>query len=404
MDSQEKWLSIIGIGEDGIDSLTPLAKFHLDRAKVIFGGDRHLAMLSPNDTREKIVWSSPLSHSLEEIIRRQGQSVCVLASGDPLCYGIGTTMLRRIPITAMTIIPSPSAFSLACAKLGWSFTEVETLSLCGRDPAVLNYFLYPWGRLLILSADRHTPAIVAKMLVEKGYSQTHMTVLEHLEGDRERCLTGIAATWNLVDIADLNLIALTCVADTETLPLSRLAGLPDVAYHHDGQLTKKEVRAITLAALSPLPGQLLWDVGAGCGSISIEWLRCHPRCRAVAMEQNPKRLQFLADNASALGVPHLQIISGEAPKSLEGLPQPDAIFIGGGVTIPHMLETCWNALPLGGRLVANAVTIESEQILFQWQQQIGGELTRVAIQRAEPIGKFLGWKAFSPITQWMAFK
>lgn len=404
MDSQEKWLSLIGIGEEGIIGLTPLAKWHLDRAEVIFGGVRHLAMLPLDDPREKIVWSTPLSHSLEEISRRQGQAVCVLASGDPLCYGIGSTLLRHIPITAMTIIPSPSAFSLACAKLGWSSTEVETLSLCGRDPALLNYFLYPGSRLLILSADKNTPAVVAKLLVARGYGQTPMTVLEHLGGNLERCLTGIAASWHLADGADLNLIALSCVADPETLALSRLAGLPDLAYHHDGQLTKKEVRAITLAALNPLPGQLLWDVGAGCGSISLEWLRCHPRCRAVAIEQNSKRLQFIADNASALGVPHLQIISGEAPRALEGLPQPDTIFIGGGLTTPHVLETCWKALAPGGRLVANGVTIESEQMLLQGQQQIGGELTRIAIQRAEPIGKFLGWKAFAPITQWIAIK
>jgi precorrin-6Y C5,15-methyltransferase (decarboxylating) len=322
-----------------------------------------------------------------------------------MCFGIGVTLTRRIPLEEMTIIPAPSAFSLACARLGWSLTDVEMLSLCGRDPALLNAFLYPNARWLILSAGKQTPATVAQMLAEKGYSQSEILVLEHLGGNSERIIKGIAATsWNATDIADLNAIAVTCIADSDTISLSRLPGLPDRVYHHDGQLTKKEVRAITLAALAPLPGQLLWDVGAGCGSIGIEWMRSHIRCRAIAIEQNSKRLQYIADNAAALGVPNLKIVAGEAPQILENLPQPNTIFIGGGLTADNLLETCWNALPVGGRLVANAVTVESEQKLLQWQGKVGGELTRIAISKAEPVGKFLGWKAIAPITQWIVVK
>lgn len=400
----KKWLSIIGLGEDGLSGLTLIARSLFNNAEVIVGGDRHLAMLIENDQREKLVWTSPIEHSIEEIVRRRGQSVCVLASGDPMCFGIGVTLMRRIPLEEMTIIPSPSAFSLACARLGWSLTEVETLSLCGRDSTLLNAFLYPNARLLILSAGKQTPAMVAKILVERGYGQSEITVLEHLGGDRERIVKGIAALWDATDIADLNAIAVNCLADSDTIPLSRLPGLPDRAYHHDGQLTKKEVRAITLAALAPLPGQLLWDVGAGCGSIGVEWMRSHSRCRAIAIEQNTQRLQYIADNASTLGVPHLKIVAGEAPEILENLPQPDTIFIGGGLTADNLLETCWNALPIGSHLVANAVTVESEQKLLQWQGKVGGELTRIAISRAEPVGKFLGWKAIAPITQWIAVK
>jgi precorrin-6Y C5,15-methyltransferase (decarboxylating) len=242
------------------------------------------------------------------------------------------------------------------------------------------------------------------MLVETGYSQSEIIVLEHLGGDYERIIKGIAASWNITDIADLNIIAVTCIADSDTTPLSRLPGLPDHAYHHDGQLTKKEIRAVTLAALAPLPGQLLWDVGAGCGSISIEWMRSHARCRAIAIEQNSKRLRYIADNAAALGIPHLKIVAGEAPTTLKDLPQPDTIFIGGGLTAANLLETCWDALPVGGRLVANTVTVESEQKLLQWQKKVGGELTRIAISRAEPVGKFLGWKAIAPVTQWVVVK
>jgi precorrin-6B C5,15-methyltransferase / cobalt-precorrin-6B C5,C15-methyltransferase len=404
--TQEKWLSIIGIGEDGSTGLSPTARSLIDRATIIFGGSRHLAMLPdtlPN-CRERLVWESPLERSVQKIVRSRGKSVCVLASGDPMCYGIGVTILRQISIAEMIIIPAPSAYSLACARLGWSLTEVELLSLCGRDPASLNGFFAPHLRLLILSADRHTPAIVARMLTDKGYGKSRIIVLERMGGVGERTIEGIANHWHVENLDNLNTIAITCIADADTIPFAKVAGLPDNSYHHDGQLTKREVRAITLAALAPLPHQLLWDVGAGCGSISIEWLRSHPSCRAIAIEQNSTRRQYIADNAISLGVPHLQIVAGKAPEALQELPQPDAIFIGGGVTVPLLLETCWNALPQGGRLVVNAVTVESELKLLQWQEKYGGELIRIAIQRTEPIGKFLGWKAMSPVTQWSVLK
>lgn len=399
-----KWLSIVGIGEDGLLGLSPCALKLLDRAKIIVGGDRHLAMLPPDDAREKLTWTSPIDISVNEIIRLRGQSICVLASGDPMCYGIGVTLTRHIPITEITIIPANSAFSLACSRLGWSFAEVEMLSLCGRSSALIHSFIYPGARLLILSAGKQTPKIVAQILTKRGFSDSKIVVLERMGGEFERIIEGVAASWNETDIADLNTIAVTCIADAGVTFLSRLAGLPDAAYHHDGQLTKREVRAVTLAALAPLPGQLLWDVGAGCGSIGIEWMRSYRGCSAIAIEQNTTRLQYIADNAAALGTPNLKIIAGNAPAALKDLPQPDTIFIGGGLTTENLFETCWNALPSGGKLVANAVTVESEQKLFQWHSELGGELTRIAIQRAEPIGKFLGWKAMSPVTQWVAVK
>ncbi|WP_017304346.1 bifunctional cobalt-precorrin-7 (C(5))-methyltransferase/cobalt-precorrin-6B (C(15))-methyltransferase [Spirulina subsalsa] len=402
--SQSKWLSIIGIGEDGLEGLSPVGRSLLSLASVIVGGERHLAMLPPEDRREKLLWTSPLQDSLEEIMRRRGQAVCVLASGDPMCYGIGVTLTRHIPLAEMTIIPAPSAFSLACSRLGWSLSEVETLSLCGRPPALLNGVLYPGAQLLVLSADAQTPAMVCQMLTEKGFGESPITVLEHLGSPKERHLQGIANRWDLRDIAALNVIAITCVSSHPlTLP-PRLPGLPDSAYQHDGQLTKRQVRAVTLATLAPLPGQLLWDVGAGCGSIGIEWMRCDRRCQSIAIEHHPTRLQYIADNATALGTPHLKIVAGKAPQALHDLPQPDAIFIGGGITTPDLLETCWAALPEGGRLVCNTVTVESELILLQWQRKLGGELTRISIQKAEPVGQFLGWKAMAPVTQWVIVK
>ncbi|MBE9008440.1 precorrin-6y C5,15-methyltransferase (decarboxylating) subunit CbiE [Fortiea sp. LEGE XX443] len=401
---RQKWLSIIGVGEDGLQGLSAIAHSIIAQAEIIIGGDRHLAMLPIDEQREKIAWSSPFSASITEIIRRRGQLTCILASGDPMCYGVGVTLMRHIPMSEITIIPAPSAFSLACARLGWSLTEVETISLCGRPSALLAYYIYPGAKLLILSEGRETPKIVAEILTNRDYGNSKITVLERMGGIHEQIVEATAASWNQTEIAALNTIAVDCIADVGVVPLARIPGLPDEAYHHDGQLTKREVRAVTLSTLAPIPGELLWDVGAGCGSISIEWMRTHPRCRAIAIEQNSSRLQYIADNAAALGTPNLQIISGKAPLALTELPTPDAIFIGGGVTAEGLFDICWQALRPGGRLVANVVTIEGEQTLFKWYEKVGGNFTRIAIQRAEPIGKFLGWKAMAPVTQWIAMK
>jgi precorrin-6B C5,15-methyltransferase / cobalt-precorrin-6B C5,C15-methyltransferase len=265
----------------------------------------------------------------------------------------------------------------------------------------LNAVLYPGARILVLSADRTTPATVAEILRHQGYAQTQITVLEHLAGPQERLVTGLAADWSHT-VADLNTIALQCPADAPRQ--SRFPGLPDASYRHDGQLTKREVRAITLSTLAPVPGERLWDVGAGSGSIGIEWMRSSPRCQAIAIEHHPDRLQNITTNAHTLGVPNLQIIAGKAPATLTDLPTPDAIFIGGGLTVPEVFETCWAALRSGGRLVANGVTIETEQRIFELHQQYGGEINRIAIQRAEPVGKFLGWKAMAGVTQWWVVK
>ena len=400
----QKWLSVVGIGEDGLAGLGELAHSLIAQAEILVGGARHLAMLPPDDPREKLPWKTPLEATVEQLIRRRGQSICILASGDPMCHGIGVTLLKRIPLSEMTIVPAISAFSLACARLGWSLAEVETFSLTNRPPAVIASAFYSGARLLVLSADNQTPEIVANLLRQQGFGNSQMTVLERMGGAKERRIEGVAATWKVTELANLNTIAIAVIADPGTIPLPRIPSLPDAAYHHDGQLTKREVRALTLSALAPIPGQLLWDVGAGCGSIAIEWMRSHSRCRAIAIERHPTRQQYITDNAIALGVPDLKIIAGEAPSALKNLPQPDAIFIGGGVTTDTLFETCWNALPTGSRLVINAVTLESEQNVLQWHTMYGGELIRIGIQRAEAIGSFLGWKPFVPVTQWVTLK
>ena len=399
-----KWLSVVGIGEDGLSGLSAIARSLLDRAQIVVGGDRHLAMLPTDDTREQLVWTSPLQATIDEIVRRRGESICVLASGDPMCHGIGVTFSRWIPISEMTIIPAASAFSLMCARLGWALADVETFSLTNRPIASIALSLYPGARLLVLSADRHTPDLVAKMLTQRGFGSSLMTVFERMGAGLERRIEGVAAAWNESDLADLNAIAIEVVADRETMIFPRTSGLPDAAYLHDGQLTKREIRAVTLSSLAPIPSQLLWDVGAGCGSIAIEWMRSHRGCRAIAIERHPTRLQYIAENASNLGVPELKIITGSAPDALANLPQPNAIFIGGGVTAEALLETCWNALGEGGRLVVNAVTVESELKVLQWHSWHGGELIRIGIQRVGAIGSFQGWKLLAPVTQWAVVK
>ena len=398
----EKWLTVIGIGEDGLAGLNAVARSLIDSAEILVGGDRHLAML-PDDQRSRLVWGSPIEETIQQILSYRGKSVCILASGDPMWFGIGTTLSRRIPKEEILVIPSLSTFSLICARLGWSMTEVETISLCGRHPAILQAYIYPNAKLLILSSGAETPAIVAQALSDRGFGNSKVTVLEHLGGVKERIISTVANQLKTCpEFAELNAIAVQCIPNPDAKVFSRMAGLPDEAYHHDGQLTKREIRAITLSALAPNAGELLWDVGAGCGSISIEWMRSHPLCQAIAIEKS--RTHFITDNAIALGTPNLKIIAGMAPAVLQNLPMPDAIFIGGGATVPDLFETCWENLRSQGRLVANVVTIEGEQNLFRWQQKYGGTLTQISINRAEAIGSFLGWKPMRPVIQWKVIK
>jgi len=397
------WLAIVGLGEDGLEGLSPAARALVDKAELLVGGERHLAMVPP-DGRERLAWTSPLMTLVEEILRRRGQRICVLATGDPMAYGIGVTLAKRVPREEMTVLTAPSAFSLAAARLGWSLSDCDVLTLHGRPLALLQAYLLPGAKLLILSEDGKTPGQVAELLCERGYGDSGLTVLEHMGGPREELVEGTAATWGGRETADLNTIAVACVAGPGARLLPRAAGLPDEAFVHDGQMTKREVRAATLAALAPVPGQRLWDVGAGCGSIAVEWMRAAPRAEAVAIERKKERVAMIAANASALGTPKLEIVAGAAPAALEGLGAPDAVFIGGGLTTEGLLEACWSALQPGGRLVANAVTLEGEQALVAWRSRAGGGLVRIAVSRAEPVGPFTGWRPLMPVTQFQAQK
>jgi precorrin-6Y C5,15-methyltransferase (decarboxylating) len=398
-----RWLTIIGLGEEGLDGLTPAARKLIEGADTLVGGERHLAKV-PNGTAERLRWASPLKLTIEEILKRRERRVVVLATGDPLWFGIGVTLLRAVPAEETRIVPGVSAFALACARLGWPLAEVECLTLHGRSFAFLNGVVAPGARLLLLSHDGGTPAAVAKALTALGYGPSRLTVLEHMGGADERQLAGPAESWVAGEVLALNTIAVECIPGPDALVRARVPGLPDDAFRHDGQLTKREVRAATLAALAPTPGQRLWDIGAGCGSVAIEWLRSHRTLAAVAVEREAARCALINENAAALGVPHLELVEGEAPAALMDLPPPDAVFIGGGLTTAGLVERCWRALKPRGRLVANAVTVEGEARLFALRSEIGGDLTRIAISRAEPIGPYAGWRAHRPVTQLAAAK
>jgi len=399
-----RWLSIVGIGEGGWAELPPVARSLVEQAEFVVGGERHLAMLPANVAAPRISWATPLARTVDEILARRGRPVAVLASGDPLHFGIGVTLCRKVPADELLMLPTVSAFSLAAARLCWPIAECQCLTLHGRPLERFVSFLYPGARLLLLSHDGRTPAQVASELVRRGFGPSRLVLLEHMGGTRERILEATADSWSADPCADLNTLAVECRPGPGAAILPRLPGLPDDCFRHDGQLTKREVRAATLALLAPLPGQRLWDVGAGCGSIAIEWLRSGRNMKAFAVERNAARRRLIADNAGVLGTPELEIIAGAAPEALGGLAPPDAAFIGGGLGTPGLVEFCWTALPPGGRLVSNAVTVEGEAELARCRAVLGGCLTRISVSRAEPIGTRLGWRSLMPVTQWAAVK
>jgi len=389
------WLAVIGIGEEGWSGLSGTARSLIEGAALVVGGERHLALL-PKDPRETLAWRSPLSDTLPAIAERRGQRVVVLASGDPLHFGGGALLARHFAPEELIVLPSPSAFSLAAARLLWPLEDCVTLSLHGRALERLRLHLALGARLLALSNDGATPARVAQMLRQSGWGPSRLTVFEHLGGARERRLEATAAEWQAEHVADLNTIALQCKAGPDARLLSRRAGLPDDAFHHNGQLTKRAVRAASLAALAPMPGELLWDIGAGCGSIAIEWLRADHKMKAIAIERDATRAAFIAENAALLGVPEIEILRGEAPAAFAALPAPDAIFIGGGVSDEAIWDRAWPSLKAGGRLVANAVTLAGETALLQRHAALGGELTRIAVAHAE---NHRFWRQAMPVTQ-----
>ncbi|MDE0048322.1 MAG: precorrin-6y C5,15-methyltransferase (decarboxylating) subunit CbiE [Rhodospirillales bacterium] len=392
------WLTVIGIGEEGPDALAPAARALIEQAEVLIGGARHLAMI-PDGHARRMTWRSPLADTMDDIRAAQGRRVVVLATGDPFCFGIGTTLRRAFPEAGMLTIPAPSAFTLARARLGWSAEEVVGVTLHGRALETIRAHLAPGQRLLVLSHDGATPAQVAAQLTAVGYGASRLTVLAHMGGSDEARVSARADGWSEARVADLNTIAVECRAEGRVKRFRGAPGLPDRAFENDGQLTKREIRVQTLSALDPRPHALLWDVGAGAGSVAIEWLLSERTANAIAVERDGERCARIARNAAALGVPRLQVQQGAAPEALERLPVPDAVFVGGGLALPGLIETCWARLAAGGVLVANAVTLAGEAVLAEWAVRHEGTLTRLAVSRARPVGSHLAWRPLMPVTQ-----
>ena len=397
-------IAVVGIGADGWAGLGEAARAAILAADEIIGSKRQLALLPEAMTTARRPLPSPLEPLLEELSQRERGEVCVLASGDPMLHGIGSTLARRVGPERLDVHPHPSAFSLACARLGWPAAEVELVSTVARPPEIVARVLAPGHRVVVYATGQDGAATVARVLCARGYGPSRFVVMEQLGAAREKIVDATAAAWGARWADALHVVAIECRAARGTPLLPRSPGLPDDAYGGDGQLTKRHVRAMTLAALQPSPGQLLWDVGAASGSIGIEWLRAEPSARAIGIEARMDRARQARLNAKALGVPELDVRTGRAPAALAELPRPDAIFIGGGVTTPELVQTCWDALYPGGRLVANAVTLEGEQALVAARATFGGELTRIEISHAEPLGSFSGWRAQMPVVQWTARK
>ncbi|GAA0619766.1 precorrin-6y C5,15-methyltransferase (decarboxylating) subunit CbiE [Kribbella sandramycini] len=392
-------VTVVGIGADGWQGLSPAAQEAIGAAEVLLGSSRQLSLV-PEGTAERRAWPSPLSEALPGLLNEYaGRRLCVLASGDPTFHGIGTTLTRLLGASAVRVIPHPSSVSLACARLGWPQDQVQVVSLVGHPTERVHPHVQPGRRLVVLSWGAQTPAEVAELLVARGYGASAFTVLEQLGGPDERVTSTTADSWS-GEVDALNVIGVLCQGSQV---LSTVPGLPDDAYESDGQLTKREVRAVTLSRLAPVPGQLLWDVGGGAGSIAIEWSRHHPSCRAIAVERDAERSDRLQRNVAALGA-SVTTVLGAAPEALTGLEEPDAVFVGGGATAPGMIETCWNALRPGGRLVVNGVTLETEVLIAEWYQKLGGDLVRLDVQRASAVGGMTGWRPAMPVTIWSVTK
>lgn len=395
-----RWLSIVGIGEDGVAGLGDEAKRLVAQAAIVFGGRRHLELAAPLIAGQARPWPSPFDMAVTAVRAQAGRPVCVLASGDPFFHGVGATLARAFPAAEMDVVPAPSSFSLAAARLGWALNDTDIVSLHGKPLSLLRRFLHPGRRLLCLTSDAAAPKNIAALLAALGFGGSRLTVLEALGGPAERIRSTEAGAFTLENINPLNLLAIKVEATREARILPLAPGLPDDAFEHDGQISKREVRALTLAALAPRRGELLWDIGAGSGSVAIEWMLADPSLRALAIEGNAERAARIRRNADVLGVPWLKVVEGQAPAALEGLDPPHAVFVGGGASDPGVLDAAIAALPAGGRLVVNAVTLETEALLIARHAGTGGVLTRLLVERAGPVGAMTAWRPALPVVQW----
>ena len=415
------WLHIIGFGEGELPPIPP--------CEVVVGPTRAISRLTAKpavgaplppagegdhakhdggggripDAR-LVPWHSlKLPDMIAQITALRGTPTVMLASGDPLWFGMGATLTHHLSPDEFRITPHASSFQYAAARLRWPLQNVTTLSLHARPAELLHPHITPGHRILALTTDATTAPHVARLLTERGYGRSVLTILENLGGPTEAIASAIAQGFGLT-VGEFYVLAIDCVADPGAPLLSPIPGLPDDVFVTDGQLTKRDIRAATLARLAPYPGALLWDVGAGCGSIAIEWMRAARDAKAIAFEREGERLQMIAVNADKLGVPQLRIENGDAPNSLLGMPVPDAVFLGGGISNETLFHACWAALRSGGRLVANAVTLDGEQALFERQSRLGGELVRIDVATLDTLGGHRALRPRMPVTQWAVTK
>ena len=404
MTTPGRWLSVIGIGEDGLEGVTPAARALIAQASLVVGGRRHLDLVAEAISGQTLAWPSPPQAAFPEIQARRGSPVCVVASGDPFFYGVGSLLAREISAEEMICLPGVSAFSLAANRLGWALQDCALVTLHGRALEKIIRHLQPRIRLLALSWDGTTPRRLADLLTQHGFGDARMTICEALNGPRETIRSVCARDFDLEVVHPLNLIAVETFTSASARIIPVTPGLPDDWFEHDGQLTKREVRAVTLAALAPRKGELLWDIGAGSGSVGIEWMLADPANRAIAIERDAARAGRIARNASSLGAPDLSIVRGPAPAALAGLPAPDAIFIGGGASRADLVDAAWSALRPGGRMVANAVTIAAQAELIKRFQAIGGDLRTIQISNADQLGSLQALRPARAVMQWAAGK
>ncbi|MGP9812196.1 precorrin-6y C5,15-methyltransferase (decarboxylating) subunit CbiE [Rhodopseudomonas sp. NSM] len=402
-DTPTPWLSIVGIGEDGVAGLSDKARALVAKADLVIGGERHLAMVAAFG-RPTLQWRVPFAASLPEVLAQRGRNVVVLCSGDPFWHGAGAVLAEHLAPTEWTALPAPSTFSWAAARLGWRLEETVALGLHARPLTTLRPHLRSGARLIVLVRDGAAVAQIASYLEASGFGTSDIAVLEALGGPRERIRRTTAADFALTDVAAPVAIGIHVVAQPGAMIIPHASGLPDALFQTDGQLTKRAIRAVTLSSLAPRGGELLWDIGAGSGSIGIEWLLAARSNRAIGIEARPDRLAIARANADALGVPQFDLRLGQAPEALADLPTPDAVFIGGGAGRPGVLDAVWQALPSGGRLVVNAVTLETEALLIGWHGRHGGELLRLGVERAAPVGGLTAWRAAIPVVQWSVRK
>ena len=382
--------------------LTAEARDRVEAAEVIIGGDRHHS-LSPDVTAERLRWPSPFDAMIDTIRSLKGKRLVILVTGDPLWYSVGARITKAIPAEEIRFHPQLSAFQWAACRMGWSLADCETLTIHGRADSQIVPHIAPKARLLVLTQNAESPAAVAQILTDRGFEDSRMTALAALGGEREERFDGTAGDW-MHQVPDFHTLAIECVAGPDARWYPRAGGLPDEAFEHDGQMTKRDIRATTLAKLAPYPDALLWDIGAGCGSVSIEWMRAARGARAIAIEPDTTRGKMIERNAVTLGTEKIEVVGGRAPDALGGLPHPDAVFIGGGLTTEDVFEIAWDVLRPGGRLVANTVTLESETRLIALHGELGGDLVRISAQHAEPVGPYRGWRAAMPVTQWCVTK